>query len=135
MLKKLVTQIAFTIVLLLGIGFAALLAWWAVGFGQSYIPPALHEAARRGDMSQVRNLVESGTDPNLLDDNRRTALQHAVENQHFDIADYLLGRGGSLEVKSTRGLTGRDEILSRDYSKLPTENRPDNWIRSVYDMN
>jgi ankyrin repeat protein len=109
------------------------LAWWAVGFGQSYIPPALHEAARRGDMSQVRNLVESGTDPNLLDDNKKTALQHAVENQHFGVAEYLLRRGGTLDLKSTRGLTGRDEILSRDYSHLPAKKRPDNWIYDVYD--
>ena len=53
----------------------------------------LHLFAIRGDLGNVRKLVEQEFDLQKLDENERSALHCALLAKHFDIADYLLLKG------------------------------------------
>lgn len=67
---------------------------------------ALHYAAWSGDLAEVRQLIEAGTDPNLLDSNGETALFGAVAGARIDVVAYLLSFGARHDLhESTAGLT------------------------------
>jgi len=63
--------------------------------------PALHDSAERGDLAEVRRLLEAGTSVNQLDDSGETALHGAAAFGHEDIVRLLLDRGA--EVDQTDG--------------------------------
>lgn len=60
----------------------------------------LHEAAYQGNLEQVKKLIESGTDPNLVckpnqwDTNHSSALHIAVHENHLALVRYLLNVDG-----------------------------------------
>jgi ankyrin repeat protein len=53
----------------------------------------LHDAAARGDVSGIENLVAAGEKPNIQDGNSRTPLHVAVFRRHHDAARALLRLG------------------------------------------
>ncbi|ETV92556.1 hypothetical protein H310_13220 [Aphanomyces invadans] len=46
-------------------------------------------AARSGDLTEVKKLVESGYNPNAVDEDERTALHWASSSGHLDVVEYL----------------------------------------------
>ncbi|KAL9108355.1 MAG: hypothetical protein Q9227_006815 [Pyrenula ochraceoflavens] len=53
---------------------------------------AAHCAARSGESEALQWLVEEGVDPNLVDDNGETALQHALLHGNIDCIRWLVDR-------------------------------------------
>lgn len=67
---------------------------------------ALHYAAWSGDLAEVRQLIEAGTGPNLLDSTDETALFGAVAGARIEVVTYLLAVGARHDLhESTAGLT------------------------------
>ena len=57
---------------------------------------ALFEAAKSGDLNQVRQLVESGADVNAVDGHHITPFLWAYFDGHIDVVKYLLSKGGNV---------------------------------------
>ena len=49
----------------------------------------LYEAASSGNTETVKLLLERGADPTALHTSRRTAVQSARENRHYEVAEIL----------------------------------------------
>ena len=49
----------------------------------------LHRACMRGKTSTVRLLLTRGANPSALDDDDKTPLDYAVENQHVKVVKLL----------------------------------------------
>lgn len=63
--------------------------------------PLLHYAANSGDVDFMRVLFKLGYDPNITDDEGRTALYYIKQP---DVAKYLVEHKASLKVKDSKGL-------------------------------
>jgi ankyrin repeat protein len=64
-----------------------------------YQKEQLHFAARDGDLSRVKHLVESGYDVNALDDGLSyTPLHYSVEGEFFAVSSYLLSSGADVNA-------------------------------------
>ncbi|KAH7432955.1 hypothetical protein KP509_07G047700 [Ceratopteris richardii] len=61
---------------------------------------ALVEAARYGDIDDVKELVEQGVHVNIQDMQGRTALHMAAANGHMDVVSYLLDRGADTNIEN-----------------------------------
>ena len=59
---------------------------------------SLFEAARDGDIEQVKNLIAQGADFNAKDKGGRTALHHASNKGQVDIAKLLIKRGADVNA-------------------------------------
>jgi ankyrin repeat protein len=57
------------------------------------MPSKLADASFEGDLDLVRQLVESGVNLSEVNDIGHTALHNAIENDHIEIAAYLLRSG------------------------------------------
>jgi len=62
-------------------------------------------SSRTGNLSRLRELIESGTNINATDYNGYTALIYAVINNHFDIVEYLVSSNIDINAKNNDGLT------------------------------
>lgn len=65
----------------------------------------LFDAARRGDVATLRELLATGLDVNLTNPKGFTALTLATYDDHREAATFLLGAGADLAIKDARGLT------------------------------
>lgn len=65
----------------------------------------LMEAAYRGQLEQVKQLVLKGAEIDAADPENRTSLMWASFNGHTAVVDYLLQKGASLESKDSNGRT------------------------------
>lgn len=81
---------------------------------------SLHQAAENGDLSLVRNIVESNKKMvNAGDEFGITPLHFAAINNHIQVVTYLISRGGRVNSKTKKGITplygacseGRKEIV------------------------
>ena len=66
----------------------------------------LTEAAFRGDLNEVRKLIDEGYDIDLASDNgavKRTALDNAIENEQLEIIRFLLKQGAHVNYASEFG--------------------------------
>jgi uncharacterized protein len=59
----------------------------------------LVEAAGRGDLAQVRRLLEAGIPVEQRDARRRTAMLAAVEGNHVEVARFLIARGADVNAQ------------------------------------
>jgi len=57
--------------------------------------PALHKAIRSNNISEVKKLINSGTDVNTENDWRISAVEVAIQSNHIEIVKYLLSQGAS----------------------------------------
>jgi len=60
---------------------------------------ALRTCAYAGDLTQVRNLLREGVDPNVADEHGRTALSHASGQGHIAVVDALLAGGAWVDPR------------------------------------
>ena len=66
---------------------------------------SLIRASAKGDLAQVKKLVEGGADVNAMDSSRRTALLEAAWGGHNDVAKFLIERGASINAADSSGFT------------------------------
>lgn len=64
-------------------------------------PAALWEAARTGDVSRVRALLDAGVDPDAPSRYGATALSFAAQKGHLEVVRLLLERGATVDVTDT----------------------------------
>ncbi|MFL6073975.1 MAG: ankyrin repeat domain-containing protein [Mycobacteriales bacterium] len=82
----------------------------------------LHYAALQGDVIEVRNLIESGFEPDVADHQGFTPLHLAAQEWRVDAARALLDAGASVDAKNQFGNTplfvavfnsrGRKELIA-----------------------
>lgn len=61
---------------------------------------AILTALKQGDLQNVKNLIQEGTNPDLQDENGVTALQYSVENGYIDIVRLLLMAGADPNIEN-----------------------------------
>ena len=64
-------------------------------------------ASKAPYLSKVRVLLLNGFDVNTRDRNGYTGLHHAIDNQDYDMAFLLMGKGANLDVEDSAPLTPR----------------------------
>ena len=65
----------------------------------------LLDATARGDMHQVRNLLDEGIDPNIQGDSGWAAIHQAAKEGNHELAELLLEYGCDPNAKEDSGLT------------------------------
>ena len=128
-MKKLVTSL-FALLLLVGVGNAKV--------ASTQYERALINAAKEGNASQVRGLLEAGTDPNVTDDKGNTPLIYAAK-ENLAAVDMLLFAGADVNARGENGLTPLinatyygetdvDAIIMRILKEKPDVNAVHWWI-------
>lgn len=59
----------------------------------------------RGDLSEVKTILDKGVDVNSVDADSRTALIHASIDKKIDLAKALIGWGANINVKDFQDMT------------------------------
>ncbi|GMU51918.1 MAG: hypothetical protein AMXMBFR33_10640 [Candidatus Xenobia bacterium] len=72
----------------------------------------LHEAAARGDLIRVMQILDGGAKIDGLDGNDNTALMVAVERNQIEIVKYLIKRKASLKVGHPLAVAVRENNLA-----------------------
>jgi hypothetical protein len=87
------------------VGLVLVLANVLIALGQSSAPSdkaeALAEAARKGDATAVKRLLDEGVDVNTKYRYGATALAYACDRGHLDVVKLLLDRGADVNVRDT----------------------------------
>jgi len=65
----------------------------------------LHDAARDGDLEQVRALIDGGADLDAKSINGETALNMAILDGHVAVAGLLIDGGADVDGRNTGGFT------------------------------
>ncbi|KAL2644546.1 hypothetical protein R1flu_012133 [Riccia fluitans] len=63
------------------------------------------EAARYGDLEDVKTIVAQGVRLDSSDDQGRTALHMASANGHLEVVQYLISQGGDVNAKNAEDNT------------------------------
>ncbi len=63
----------------------------------------MHRAARDGDTSAIRRLIDNGDNINGITYNGRTALHYATANQNLDAVYLLINLGADIAVTDLSG--------------------------------
>lgn len=58
----------------------------------------LHFAAQKGDIEEVKKLIEEGFDVNRFDDLGMTPLHYAAMEEHLDIMKFLIDAGADVDA-------------------------------------
>jgi hypothetical protein len=95
------------------------------------------KAAEKGDIFEIKKLLDKGVDINGKDKNGHTALMGAVFNKQIQTVRFLLEKGADLEVKDWFGSTAK-EYASEEVMKIlkrhETEMRKEPKQRSARDV-
>lgn len=65
----------------------------------------LRESASRGDLAEVNKLIIDGKDVNARDDEGRTPIYYALQNNHEDVVETLIDQGAELDLRDNFGQT------------------------------
>ena len=65
----------------------------------------LHQAAKAGDVEQIKLLISQGADVNQRDSNTWTSLHEAAHNGNIEAAELLISNGADVNVKDKDGWT------------------------------
>lgn len=82
-----------------------------------FITIDLLEAAAHGNLNEVKNLLENGTDVDIVDKNGITALMIASAEGYKDIVELLLIQGADINARNNNGETAL-EITSYEEIKV-----------------
>ncbi|XP_050531920.1 histone-lysine N-methyltransferase EHMT1 [Daktulosphaira vitifoliae] len=66
---------------------------------------ALHAACIEGNLMLVHILLQVGSDPNHIDEKKKTPLRMAAKFGHFKVLELLLKKNGAPEIKDSQGMT------------------------------
>ena len=69
---------------------------------------SLIEAAKRGDLDEVKRLIENGADVNIKDNDGDTPLHYAASGGHLDVVKFLVENGADVNAKDKYGRTPLD---------------------------
>jgi potassium channel len=78
---------------------------------------ALITAAERGDLVEIKNLIQKGADINQADYDGRTPAHLASANNHIEIVQYLVGLNASLDMFDRFGRTPLQDALDMGHIK------------------
>jgi ankyrin repeat protein len=88
----------------------------------------LHYAAREGHMDAIQALVESGADLNVQNPGDKTTVMiEAIVNGHYDIAKYLVERGGNPNLPSIDGLEALYATIDNEYAPVAWSATSHTW--------
>lgn len=59
-------------------------------------------AVKNGSLDEVKNIVEKGVDVNAELLNGRNPLHYAADYGHTDVLNYLISKGGKVDVSVVR---------------------------------
>lgn len=79
---------------------------------------ALHLSAKEGRVDDLRNLLLSGADVDLVDDKGTTALHFAAWENHLDCTRLLLEHGADAEIAEGMGWTAIHDAVRREYTDI-----------------
>ena len=65
----------------------------------------LNEAAKEGDLDEVKRLIEDGANIEAKDASSATPLYNAVDRGHKELAELLILKGANINVNCTDGYT------------------------------
>ena len=74
----------------------------AAAKSESQSTKTLHQAAKAGDINQVKALLGQGVDINVKDDEGLTPLHHAIKEGHTELARFLIDQDADLKAKEKR---------------------------------
>lgn len=92
------------IAVVIAIELIVLTTWCPVSFAQDQ-SQALIEAARKGDLKQVQDLLEKGTDVNAKTKTGRTVLMAAAKSVQLEMTKFLIAKGAKVNAKDGNGRT------------------------------
>ena len=79
----------------------------------------LLNAAKAGDLTQVKTLLETGdVDINIIDSFQTSPLMMAVDNRHLAVAEYLLQHGADIQLDNKYGYTPLMQAVMRNDPKM-----------------
>ncbi|EGG12844.1 uncharacterized protein MELLADRAFT_101421 [Melampsora larici-populina 98AG31] len=78
-------------------------------------------AASDGDLERVKELVESGISPMIADENTYTPLHAAVSWNHHSILNYLISKGGNINITDEDGDTPLFSVEDLETAKYVIE--------------
>ena len=84
----------------------SIIAFFLIGYAES--GESLHEAAKKGNLSEVKRLIEEGADVYVKDENSHPPLYIAVGQGHKDIAELLISKGADVNAVDKKGRTPLD---------------------------
>ncbi len=65
----------------------------------------LNDAAKEGDLDEVKRLIEEGANIEVRDASKSTPLYNAVDGGHRDLAKFLILKGANINVNCENGNT------------------------------
>lgn len=98
--------------------FIITLMFSGVCFGENKGSTLLHQAVRKGDMTVVKKLLDSGYDVNIKDANGLTPLHCAAQCGHKDIAEFLLANGADAAAKDENSWMPVHHAAAKGYKDL-----------------
>ena len=81
----------------------------------------LHEAAKDGDASEVKELLAKGAEVNAKNKYGKTPLHYAALNGHLDVVKELLAKGAEVDAKPDAGYTPLHEAARKGHLDVVKE--------------
>jgi hypothetical protein len=78
----------------------------------------IHQAASRGRLEPIKVLLESGANPDQVDERGWGPLHFAADKGHWNIARLLLEKGATPGLINGSGMTPLDYVVSGGYLEL-----------------
>ena len=99
----------------------SLIALASVFISTFLIAGPLHDAAEKGDLTKVKQLIDEVMDVNARDKDGFTSLDLAARKGHTLVAELLISKGAKVNVKDSKGETPLVKALHeghKDVAKL-----------------
>ena len=77
---------------------------------------SFHDAARKGDVSKVIDMVEAGMPVDIADTNGETALMWAASHNSTDIVRFLLMKGADVDKRNPVGDTALHDASYKNHT-------------------
>jgi len=80
---------------------------------------SLHQAARDGDLEQVKSLISRGADINAMDDRLAgTPLHLAAYYAHHDVVEFLISKGADVNARNKWNRTAINEAVDKGHIEI-----------------